>query len=354
VNAFILILKELTMIIKIIFAAGLSILLAFSAYQILSPATADHIAIPTLDVGNNASAISIIDTENRTWPRALQEIMKQLNQKYSDKIHHIHIQAKLISIRESLVNHLAQPIDKSLQLLIAAIFPNHENSILEVWSKMDQYKEWLVEQNRTLMELDTLSRNGFLWQKRIELFPIAARDIWNKEQDDYELAQLNFHSEVDQLDQAFDIPMQERIERLQASFQQADNVFTRTIGAEGGIHKNTVASVLFGLNSVQKELQQLDPEHRQSEIDAIRRELGFDEDSIIKMSNLDSQREQRWSNGYAYMASRDQLLANNDEVSSSQLDELRIQFFGNSAQTISREELNGFYRFQRTRYYGRN
>ena len=54
------------------------------------------------------------------------------------------------------------------------------------------------------------------------------------------------------------------------------------------------------------------------------------------------------------MESRDQLLASNENLPEDQLDELRSQFFGNSASTIAKEEANGFYRFQRPRYYGRN
>ena len=340
--------------IKIITVTIFSSLLVILSFQIQRFSTSSDIKTSSSEFEEGFIPDNQDASHQRIWSADIQAIIKQLSEGYADKIHLIHIQAKLISVRESLFDHLPQPINKNLKSVLAITFPSHENSILEVWSKMDQYEEWLMAQNRTLMELDDLNRSGFLWQKRNELFPIAATDIWNEEQDLYETAQLNFHREVDQLDQSFDLPMHKRIERLQASFQQADNVFTRTLGADSGIHKNTVASVLFGLNSVQKELQQLAPEHRQLEIEAIRRELGFDEDTIIKMSNLDIKREQRWSNGYAYMASRNQLLANNESVSSTELDALRTQFFGNSAETIAREEMSGFYRFQRTRYYGRN
>jgi hypothetical protein len=342
------------MVIKIIISTSLFFLLALSGYQYYSTSIPKDKDATTLSF----STTSKRDIENISatslWSIEVQAMISKLSEEYASQIEQIHIQAKLIYIRDPLINQLEAPIEDNLKAVLATAFPNYENSILAVWARMDEYKDWLIIQNRTLMELNSISRSGMLWQKRNALFPIAAADIWSEAQDNYETAQLNFHSEIDQLDQSHDVSMNERILRLQTSFQQADNAFTRTLGQQGGIHKNTIASVLFGLTSVQEELQQLDAEHRQVEINAVRRELGYDENSIMKMSAVDNKREQRWSNGYAYMASREQLLANNEAMSPEQLHELRYQFFGRSAETIAREEASGFYRFQRPRYYGRN
>jgi hypothetical protein len=342
------------MFIKIIISASIFLTLALSGYQYYSASPSANNEYITLEPQKKNSDDAKDITMAGRWSIEIQDIIRDLKNQYSTQIHHIHIQAKLITIREPLMNQLDAPIQENMKAVLAIAFPSYENSILNVWSRMDEYQKWLTTENRTLMELNALSRSGMLWQKRNKLFPIAASDIWNKEQDNYETAQLNFHSTIDQLDKSNDVPMTERIQRLQTSFQQADNAFTRTLGQQSGIHKNTIASVLFGLSSVQDELKNLDPEHRQLEIDAVRRELGYDEESIIKMSTTDSKREQRWSNGYAYMESRERLIANNDQPSASQLNALRNQFFGNSAKTIEREETDGFYRFQRPRYYGRN
>lgn len=342
------------MLIKIIISTSIFLILALSGYQYYSATSSANNEYITLELQKkNSDDAKDITTDGR-WSIEIQDIIRNLKNQYSTQIHHIHIQAKLITIREPLMNQLDAPIQENMKAVLATAFPSYENSILNVWSRMDEYQKWLTTENRTLMESNALSRSGMLWQKRNELFPIAASDIWNEEQDNYETAQLNFHSTIDQLDKSHDVPMNERIQRLQTSFQQADNAFTRTLGQQSGIHKNTIASVLFGLSSVQDELKILDPEHRQLEIDAVRRELGYDEESIIKMSTTDSKREQRWSNGYAYMESRERLIANNDQPSASQLNVLRNQFFGHSAKTIEREETDGFYRFQRPRYYGRN
>jgi hypothetical protein len=342
------------MLIKIIISMGILLILALSGYQYYSPTSSINDEYITLNFQNKNSDDAKHSTRPERWSIEIQEIIRNLKNQYSSQIHHIHIQAKIITIREPLINQLTVPIKENMKAVLATAFPSHENSILSVWSRMDEYLEWLTTQNRTLMELHALSRNGMLWQKRNELFPISARHIWSEEQDNYETAQLNFHSTIDQLDKSTDVPMSEKIQRLQISFQKANNAFTRSLGQQDGIHKNTIASVLFGLTSVQNELKILGPEHRQLEIDAVRRELGYDEESIIKMSTADNKREQRWSNGYAYMESREQLMANNNQPSDSQFNALRNQFFGSSAKTIEREETSGFYRFQRPRYYGRN
>jgi len=342
------------MAIKIIISTFLTMIIALLSYQFLLPPISPNGITSTYYSVTQNSSKNHKTLSTRAWPSHIEEIISTLHEQYIDKIHHIHIQAKLITIRESLLEQLPEPIILNLQSLLAEAFPNYEMSILNSWSKMDEYQQWLMRENKTLMELNDLSRNGMLWEKRKSLFPNAAEDIWSEEQDKYEIAQLNLHNEIDILNVSSNIPMSERIIRLKQSFFTADNLFTDTTEQNTSIHSNTIASVLFGLSSVQAELKELEPELRQAEIEAIRRELGYDEDTIIKMSNIDKQREDRWTNGYAYMKSREDLLENNEQVSDNQMNELRHQYFGNSALTIAREELSGFYRFQRPRYYGRN
>lgn len=349
--------------IKIITLTTLSFILILSGYQTfhslsstsLMSDISDSSSLSLEEINKNSSEKNAVNnTGMKQWPTEIQGIINTLSEQYSDQIHLIHIQAKLIIIRAPIMNNLPIPSNDNLTAVLSSAFPNYENSILDVWARMDDYENWLLVQNRTLMELNGLSRNSLLWQKRNELFPKTASDIWSEEQDNYEAAQFNLHSEIDILDSSDDVSISEKIQRLESSFQQANGVFSSSFNQQRNINKNTIASVLFGLASVQKELQQLDHEHRQLEINSVRRELGYDEKSILKMSEIDEKRQRRWSNGHAYMKSRDQLLANNENLPEDQLDELRSQFFGNSASTIAKEEANGFYRFQRPRYYGRN
>lgn len=340
--------------LKIIISISICFFVFLSGYQYISSSSSEDKIVSSLTTATGTDSANKKNSNQSQWSTEISEIIQIIREQYSEKIHQTQTQAKLIYIRAPLIDHLRDPIQDNLKAVLASAFPGYENSILDVWSRIDEYQEWLISENRTLMDLNALNRSGMLWNKRNELFPLAASDIWSDEQDSYETAQLNFHSEVEQLDQSNNISINEKIDRLQASFQKANNVFTQSLEQQDGIHSNTIASVLFGLKSVQEELQQLDPEQRQLEIDSVRRELGYDEGAILKMSKLDRKREQRWSNGYAYMESREQLLASTDQVSSVQLNDLRHQYFGNSAATIEKEEVSGFYRFERPRYYGRN
>jgi hypothetical protein len=287
------------------------------------------------------------------WSPEIRVIITNLKHQYRDQIHLTHVQVQLIYIRDPILQYLTPPYDGQLKKVISAAFPLHVNDIINTWALMDQYEDWLLAQNRTLMELDALSRSGMLWQKREALFPVAAHDIWSEEQDNYENAQLNLQNEIDLLDNSHDLAMIDRVERLKNSFNDSNSLFTGAINKEFA-NKGTIASVLFGLTAVQQELQQLPPQQRQQEINSVRQQLGFSEGAITKLEAKDIKREKRWSNGNEYMKSRNLLIANNDQVSELELNTLRSKFFGNSAITIAREEASGFYRYQRPRYYGRN
>lgn len=342
------------MIIKIITSISICLLIILSGYQFLAIEDDSNTSTSAILTFNKNTSLMNGTASNSAWSFEIQSIIKTLQTQYKNKIHNTHIQAKLIIIREKLNNTLPPPINNTLPLFLADAFPEYANSILDAWSKMDEYEQWLITNNRTLMELNELGRSGMLWEKRHELFPLSATKIWNEERDKYETAQFKLHNEIDYLDQSMDTSTAEKIDRLTTSFQTANTMFMNASSQEGSIHKNTIASVLFGLASVQNELKELDPTSRQLEIDAIRRELGYNEGSIKKMAELDEKRNQRWRNGYSYMESRKLLTENNTQIPESELMKLRDQFFGSSAKTIAKEEANGFYRFQRPRYYGRN
>lgn len=317
-----------------------------------------HQQSPTVENTTTANNTLIqnkyLTVTNNRWSKDIQIIIKQLISQYSSSIHQIHIQAQLIYMRAPLLTKLPEPKEKNLFAVLSQAFDLEAENILETWSRMDQYEAWLLSENRTLMEMDTLSQMGFLWEKRYQLFPLSAQKIWNKKQDNYEAAQLNLHREIDRLDQAKDITTYEKIRRLEHSFQQADNLLIASAEQALKMHKSTIASILFGMQSVQEDLQRLDDSSRRTEINAIRRALGFNEETLTKMSLKDAQRDERWRIGYAYMKSRTELFNLDHQPSETELQSLRTQFFGHRATTIAREEKQGFFRFERPRYYGRN
>jgi hypothetical protein len=86
-----------------------------------------------------------------------------------------------------------------------------------------------------------------------------------------------------------------------------------------------------------------------------RRELGFGDEEIEQLAELDAVKESRWQNGLAYMEERRRIAATFEgETLERELALLRERYFEIAAKTIEREEASGFFRFERPRIYGRN
>jgi hypothetical protein len=84
--------------------------------------------------------------------------------------------------------------------------------------------------------------------------------------------------------------------------------------------------------------------------------MGFSEESVKEMEKVDADNNQRWDVGLKYMEERKQVVSQfQEEQQKEKLKALREKYFGDEAQTIQLEEENdGFFRFERPRYYGRN
>ncbi len=120
-------------------------------------------------------------------------------------------------------------------------------------------------------------------------------------------------------------------------------------------NKATLANAFFTIESVQEALKQMAPDHRQWEINKIRRELGISEAHIKQLAELDAQRSRRWEHGLEYMKERNAIVSQYEgREREEQLDALREKYFKHAAITIEREENDGFFRFERERIFGRN
>jgi hypothetical protein len=120
-------------------------------------------------------------------------------------------------------------------------------------------------------------------------------------------------------------------------------------------HPGMLAEAFLRTDAVQRELAALGPAERSRELAHIRRELGYAEEEIARMEEIDAWRESRWHNGLAYMQERARLTATfAGDALDEELRALRAEHFGHEAPTIEAEERDGFFRFERPRVYGRN
>jgi hypothetical protein len=148
------------------------------------------------------------------------------------------------------------------------------------------------------------------------------------------------------------LPIRSRLDRYREAVTAA-----RETAPEAPLLENPamLAEVFLRMEGVQRELAALGPTARSGELAHIRRELGFDEESIARMEATDERREARWQNGRAYMQERARLSASfAGDPLEAELHALRGEYFGQEAPTIEREERDGFFRFERPRIYGRN
>lgn len=107
--------------------------------------------------------------------------------------------------------------------------------------------------------------------------------------------------------------------------------------------------------AVQEELAAMGPGARARQLEHIRREMGYDDEQIERMAELDARRDTRWDNGLAYMEERGRVVETFEgEAREEELHHLREEYFGHEAETIAREEEGGFFRYARPRVYGRN
>jgi hypothetical protein len=147
------------------------------------------------------------------------------------------------------------------------------------------------------------------------------------------------------------LPLAARLERYRDAASKAQE---QAPGAPLD-HPGMLAEAFLRTEAVQRELAAMSPSERAGELAHIRRELGFREEEITRMAEIDAWRESRWQNGLAYMAERARISQSfAGDALADELSALRAEHFGHEAPTIEAEEREGFYRFQRPRVYGRN
>ncbi len=119
--------------------------------------------------------------------------------------------------------------------------------------------------------------------------------------------------------------------------------------------RSMLAEVFLRMPGVQRELSEMSPSARNRALHHIRRELGFDEQEVARMEEIDRRHEERWQNGLAYMRERSRIASTFEgEALEAELRALREEYFAHEASTLEAEERGGFFRFERPRIYGRN
>lgn len=279
------------------------------------------------------------------------ELINQLKAAYSARIHELHVQASLIKVKAYVLKHYPEDGAERFARVIQSAFPEYAQSILGIIARLEIYEEWIADNQPMLAEQTMRVQKGLIWEVRRELFGADAERIWAEEQAEMAQQQTRMHTFIQQLDQAHDTSMEEKLFQLQTAINEHYQGSIQELAVSGGI----VSKAFFNLESVQQELEALPAPQRQERINDVRRQLGLNDEQIARLQKKDEERNQRWQNGLAYMAERETLVATvSEEQLPKALDALREKYFKHEAITIAKEEASDFWRYKRRRVYGIN
>jgi len=341
---------------------GVAVLAYFNSYVSQSDKTGATTAVIP---GKISEAIVVPDLSHIALPKAEPvaqaadefealklDLIEKVRQQYSSTIESIAVQVSLKAFLVDLSKQYPERGRVLFEAIIRAAFPDLADEIFRAVDTMVIYDEWLLDNVLALNDMPPLEYNGELWKKRRELFGDDANRIWSSEITAQEERRKALHKTVAMLDQAYDTTMNERVYILQSAYEEQ---YSETVENVVFDSNGVLAQVLFGFDSVQKELAAMSNEERQAQIDSVRRTIGFDEQQIAYYAEQDQIKDKRWLNGYSYMEARQSLY---DSLTGEELDlelnVLREKHFKNEATTIAREERDDFFRFKRPRVYGRN
>ncbi len=280
------------------------------------------------------------------------QMVETLTLLYGAHIDDASVQVQLLQFRNQIYARYPDDGEKRFREILRRAFPDRYGEILDTLAAADDYQDWLDENAEALAELPPLGQQDALLEKQRDLFgPEAAADLAQATLD----RQLRDHSMTQtmaELEESTDTTLDQKldvyIDALHENYGDGPDAWSLE-------NPDLIAQALFGLDSVSRELGSLSPEERQRKINEIREEFGLTDEQIAAREATDARRNARWENGLAYMQERNQLVAGSSGADlDSELASLRERYFAHEAPTIAAEEADGFFRYERPRYYGRN
>lgn len=283
--------------------------------------------------------------------RVIDELAVDWLERYGETIQDPAVQARFAGLRNEVL--LAYP-DQGEAIFLRALwlaFPSFAQDILTLLARLQEYQQWLVDNDLQLRDMPVLTREGAKWQKRLQLFGPDAELIWADEKAMWDERKRAVQQAMETLNRASENSLDETLFQLQAAIEENYGSSWQGLVMDNGV----VANVFFGFESVQARLRALPQDQRQQQINRVRSSLGYSPEQVRRLAERDQRRNQRWDNGLAYMEERTALtrtLAGNELVAA--LADLQELYFRHEAVTIAQEEADGFFRYQRPRYFGRN
>lgn len=302
--------------------------------------------------GDNNNFVESSSGNSVEAPSFLDKLVIRLKEKYGDTISAKSTQILLLKVKKNLLSKFPE---KGLSIFTEAIkraFPELADEILKTLAAMEAYLKWEKENHHLTAKMNVLEKQGFLWEKRKELFGDGAEEIWTDEVEAHDRRRQDMQAVITRLNNSDDAGIFEKLDDYQRSL---NDIYENSPEAYILKSKDLLSKVFLSLDSVQDKLKEMTSEERKTELYNIRREMGYTQAQIEELEKIDEKKNSRWDNGLAYMDERETLT---DSLEGEELDTaltaLRQKYFQHEAKTIALEEESGFFRYTRKRIYGKN
>ncbi len=273
------------------------------------------------------------------------QIVALLRKKYGAQLQHPYLRVRMI---EELLRFLKMKYPDTwvqmLQEILGAAFPNEARALFDLSEKLYKYNKYMEENESKLSRMTDEERRSALWGMRHSLFGEEAEQIWQGERANEKVADA-----LKKLRDSTGVSPEDKLKSYQAALQGA---YGTALPGLMENHRQTYVNSF--IDAVQEDLTGMNSGERTAFLRDIRETMGMDDAALSRWDKLDSDRDQRWSNGELYMQERKDLTAKySGEEREQKLDELRKKLFGEEAESIKNEESGGYFRFGQKRRYGR-
>lgn len=313
--------------------------------------------VQTVPVKKNALAGQLVagqtaveNTENTDGEEISQEDLAilEIKERFGPTISNKFTQVKALEkIMQFLSSAYPDDWETRVYAFLQKTFPEMADELFEQYQKVMQYRTWLTDNRQDLNLLSRKDRLDRLWDMRYMIFGEDANDIWL-----FSLKNEQIYDSLEKIATSEDISLQEKtkiyLEGIRLAYESdADRLIEN--------RRQELMDRFLTVESVQKELHSLSPDIRKQKLREFRKSFGLDEEALNRWEKLDSDRDNEWEKGTAYMKKRTKLAAKytGDELE-SHLQELRVETFGaEMAEVIKNDEAAGYFCYDGSRIIGR-
>jgi len=284
----------------------------------------------------------------------IESIIGMMKERYGKKLSNKRIQVRLLG---GLMRYLKKknPYDwkERIKIIVQAEFPGYAVELADKLEKLAEYDEYLSDSRSELQSMGFDEKRARMMEKRREIFGDECDEIWETEISETKLSEV-----LTRLDRDTDATPNGR---LAAYSDYTRGLYTRDADISSGktedevtVRNYDLTKKFFELQSVQADLNNMDPGERAAYLRRVRTTLGLPADMVKKMEEIDRLQDDLWARGLKYNQERYDIVGRYEgDERARKLDDARKRYFGENADLIKfEEETFNFCRFQYPRRWG--